>query len=236
MSGERILVIEDSASVARGLEYGLGKEDFTVRCARDGAGGLELFRTWNPRLLILDIRLPDMSGFDVCRAIRGEGRREPILMLTARDEEMDKVLGLELGADDYVVKPYQLRELVSRVRALLRRAYGELAASAGSERISFGDLVIDPDLMAVERGGRRVNLTPTEFRLLRYLAERPERLLSRAQIIEAVWGYTADIGYDRTVDVHVRRLREKIEDDPGSPRWIQTVRGFGYRFASVTKT
>ena len=236
MSGERILVIEDSASVARGLEYGLGKEDFAVRCARDGAGGLELFRTWNPRLLILDIRLPDMSGFDVCRAVRGEGRREPILMLTARDEEMDKVLGLELGADDYVVKPYQLRELVSRVRALLRRAYGELAASAGSERISFGDLVIDPDLMAVERGGRRVNLTPTEFRLLRYLAERPERLLSRAQIIEAVWGYTADIGYDRTVDVHVRRLREKIEDDPGSPRWIQTVRGFGYRFASVTKT
>ena len=236
MSGERILVIEDSASVARGLEYGLGKEDFAVRCARDGAGGLELFRAWNPRLLILDIRLPDMSGFDVCRAIRGEGRREPILMLTARDEEMDKVLGLELGADDYVVKPYQLRELVSRVRALLRRAYGELAASAGNERISFGDLVIDPDLMAVERGGRRVNLTPTEFRLLRYLAERPERLLSRAQIIEAVWGYTADIGYDRTVDVHVRRLREKIEDDPGSPRWIQTVRGFGYRFASVTKT
>ena len=235
MSGERILVIEDSASVARGLEYGLGKEDFAVRCARDGAGGLELFRTWNPRLLILDIRLPDMSGFDVCRAVRGEGRREPILMLTARDEEMDKVLGLELGADDYVVKPYQLRELVSRVRALLRRAYGELAASAGSERISFGDLVIDPDLMAVERGGRRVNLTPTEFRLLRYLAERPERLLSRAQIIEAVWGYTADIGYDRTVDVHVRRLREKIEDDPGSPHWIQTVRGFGYRFASVTK-
>ena len=177
-----------------------------------------------------------MSGFDVCRTVRGEGRREPILMLTARDEEMDKVLGLELGADDYVVKPYQLRELVSRVRALLRRAYGELAASAGSERISFGDLAIDPDLMAVERAGRRVNLTPTEFRLLRYLAERPERLLSRAQIIEAVWGYTADIGYDRTVDVHVRRLREKIEDDPGSPRWIQTVRGFGYRFASVTKT
>jgi len=235
VSGERILVIEDSASVARGLEYGLSKEDFTVRCAGDGAGGLELFRTWNPRLLILDIRLPDMSGFDVCRTIRGEGRREPILMLTARDEEMDKVLGLELGADDYVVKPYQLRELVSRVRALLRRAYGELAASAGSERISFGDLVIDPDLMVVERAGRRVNLTPTEFRLLRYLAERPERLLSRAQIIEAVWGYTADIGYDRTVDVHVRRLREKIEDDPGSPRWIQTVRGFGYRFASVTK-
>ncbi len=236
MSGERILVIEDSASVARGLEYGLGKEDFAVRCARDGAGGLELFRTWNPRLLILDIRLPDMSGFDVCRTIRGEGRREPILMLTARDEEMDKVLGLELGADDYVVKPYQLRELVSRVRALLRRAYGELAASAGSERISFGDLVIDPDRMAVERDGRPVNLTPTEFRLLRYLAERPERLLSRAQIIEAVWGYTADIGYDRTVDVHVRRLREKIEDDPAAPRWIQTVRGFGYRFASVTKT
>ena len=236
MSGERILVIEDSASVARGLEYGLGKEDFTVRCARDGTSGLELFRTWSPRMLILDIRLPDMSGFDVCRAIRGEGRREPILMLTARDEEMDKVLGLELGADDYVVKPYQLRELVSRVRALLRRAYGELAASSGRERISFGDLVIDPDRMAVERNGRRVNLTPTEFRLLRYLAERPERLLSRGQIIEAVWGYTADIGYDRTVDVHVRRLREKIEDDPAAPRWIQTVRGFGYRFASVTKT
>lgn len=235
MSGDRILVIEDSASVARGLEYGLSKEDFTVRCAGDGASGLTLFRSWNPRLLILDIRLPDMSGFDVCRAIRSEGRREPILMLTARDEEMDKVLGLELGADDYVVKPYQLRELVSRVRALLRRAYGDLAAAAGAERISFGDLVIDPDLMAVERDGRRINLTPTEFRLLRYLAERPERLLSRSQIIEAVWGYAADVGYDRTVDVHVRRLREKIEDDPAKPRWIQTVRGFGYRFARVTK-
>jgi DNA-binding response OmpR family regulator len=157
-------------------------------------------------------------------------------MLTARDEEMDKVLGLELGADDFVVKPYQLRELTSRVRALLRRAYGEFATSDATQHIVFGDLMIKVDSMTVERQGHRVNLTPTEFRLLRYLAERPDQLLSREQIIEAVWGYNSDVGYDRTVDVHVSRLREKIEDNQASSRWIQTVRGFGYRFTSVAKT
>ena len=236
MSSERILLIEDSLSVARGLQYGLRKEGFTVNVASDGTSGLELFRTWRPLLLILDLRLPDMSGFDVCRTIRSEGRREPILMLTARDEEMDKVLGLELGADDFVVKPYQLRELTSRVRALLRRAYGEFATSDATQHIVFGDLMIKVDSMTVERQGHRVNLTPTEFRLLRYLAERPDQLLSREQIIEAVWGYNSDVGYDRTVDVHVSRLREKIEDNQASSRWIQTVRGFGYRFTSVAKT
>ena len=236
MSSERILLIEDSLSVARGLQYGLRKEGFTVNVASDGTSGLELFRTWRPLLLILDLRLPDMSGFDVCRTIRSEGRREPILMLTARDEEMDKVLGLELGADDFVVKPYQLRELTSRVRALLRRTYGEFATSDATQHIVFGDLMIKVDSMTVERQGHRVNLTPTEFRLLRYLAERPDQLLSREQIIEAVWGYNSDVGYDRTVDVHVSRLREKIEDNQASSRWIQTVRGFGYRFTSVAKT
>ncbi len=236
MSGERILIVEDSVAVRRGLEYGLRKENFEVRCAPNGTSALQEFHAWNPKLLILDVRLPDMSGFDVCRKIRDEGFSEPILILTARDEEVDKVLGLELGADDYVVKPYHLRELISRVRSLLRRAYGELSAIRGPDRLVFGDIVVDCDLMIVERNGERIYLTPTEFRLLRHLTDHPGRILSRGQIIEAVWGFTADISYDRTVDVHVRRLREKIEKNPGSPDWIQTVRGFGYRFDSVKKS
>ena len=138
MAGERILIVEDESSVARGLEYGLTAEGFTVLWANTGQKALAAARTDNPQLIVLDIRLPDISGFDVCRQLRSEGKRQPILMLTARDEELDKVLGLELGADDYLVKPYSLRELVSRIRALLRRAYGELATPALNERVSFG--------------------------------------------------------------------------------------------------
>lgn len=230
MSAERILIVEDEPAVARGLEYGLSREGFEVAWAETGQRALELTREQDPHLILLDIRLPDISGFDVCRQLRAEGRRQPILMLTARDEELDKVLGLELGADDYVVKPYSLRELISRVRALLRRAYGELATTAQGSRVRFGDLELDLERLQVMQGGQPVDLTPTEFRLLRYLVAHPDRPCSREALIEAVWGYESGIGSDRTVDVHIRHLREKLEADPANPRWLVTVRGVGYKF------
>jgi len=230
MSAERILIVEDEHAVARGLEYGLAKEGFTVSIADTGQKALDMARTQKPHLILLDIRLPDISGFDVCRKLRGEGMRQPILMLTARDESIDKVLGLELGADDYVVKPYDLRELISRIRALLRRAYGELAEARQGERIHFGDLELDLDQLQVLRSGEPLLMTPTEFRLLRYLVVHPNRAISREALLDAVWGYPSDIGSDRTVDVHIRHLREKIEPDPTNPRWIVTVRGAGYKF------
>jgi len=201
-----------------------------VLWADTGQQGLALARSQNPHLILLDIRLPDVSGFDVCRQLRAAGKRMPILMLTARDEEVDKVLGLELGADDYVVKPYSLRELISRIRALLRRAYGDLAAVSEGERLTFGEVEVDLERLQVYRQGRLVNLTPTEFRLLRYLVSHPDRPFSRDALIETVWGYDSEVGNERTVDAHMRHLREKLEDDPSNPRWLVTVRGIGYKF------
>jgi DNA-binding response OmpR family regulator len=230
VAGETILIVEDERPLARSLEYGLKSEGFGVVWAETGRQALELARSQNPQLIVLDIRLPDMSGFDVCRQLRAEGKRQPILMLTARDEELDKVLGLELGADDYVVKPYSLRELISRIRALLRRAYGELAAAASGGRLTFGQVEIDLERLQVTRQGQLIELTPTEFRLLRYLVSNPNRPFSRDALIEAVWGYDSDIGNDRTIDVHMRHLREKLEDDPANPHWLVTVRGVGYKF------
>lgn len=230
MAGERILIVEDERAVARGLEYGLTHEGFTVLWAATGQQALELARSQSPHLILLDIRLPDLSGFDVCRQLRAEGKRQPILMLTARDEEADKVLGLELGADDYVVKPYSLRELISRIRALLRRAYGELAAVAPGGRLTFGEIELDLEKLQVYRRGQPIYLTPIEFRLLRYLVSNPDRPFSREELIETIWGYDSDIGSDRTIDVHIRHLREKLEDDPANPRWLVTVRGVGYKF------
>jgi DNA-binding response OmpR family regulator len=230
VAGERILIVEDERAVARGLEYGLTSEGFTVLWADTGRRALELARSQNPHLILLDIRLPDVSGFDVCRQLRAEGKRMPILMLTARDEEVDKVLGLELGADDYVVKPYSLRELISRIRALLRRAYGDLADVSKEERLTFGEIEVDLERLQVHRQGRLVNLTPTEFRLLRYLVANPDRPFSRDALIEAVWGYESSVGNERTVDAHMRHLRQKLEDDPSNPRWFVTVRGMGYKF------
>jgi DNA-binding response OmpR family regulator len=230
MAGETILIVEDERPLARSLEYALRSEGFAVFWAETGQRALELTHSREIDLLLLDIRLPDISGFDVCRHLRAEGHRQPILMLTARDEELDKVLGLELGADDYVVKPYSLRELISRIRALLRRAYGELATTASGAHLVFGPVEIDLERLQVTRQGRPVDLTPIEFRLLRYLVSNPDRPFSRDALIEAVWGYDSDIGNDRTIDVHMRHLREKLEDDPANPRWFITVRGVGYKF------
>jgi two-component system response regulator VicR len=229
MAGERILIVEDERAVARGLEYSLNSEGFTVLWADTGGRALELARSQDPDLVLLDIRLPDISGFDVCRQLRAEGKRMPILILTARDEEVDKVLGLELGADDYVVKPFSLRELTSRVRALLRRAYGDLATPLPRERLTYDQVDLDLERLQVHREGELVELTPTEFRLLRYLVAHPGRPFSRSSLIEAIWGYDSEVGSERTVDVHIRHLREKLEPDPAHPRHLVTVRGTGYK-------
>jgi DNA-binding response OmpR family regulator len=193
-----------------------------------GGEGVHYARDHEPHLVILDVRLPDGSGFDFCRQMRQLGLRQPILMLTVQRDEMDKVLGLEMGADDYVTKPYALRELLSRVRALLRRAYGELSA-ADANRLYVGDLIIDRSRGQVWRGSQVLNLTPTEFRLLVFFAQHPGQALTRTQLLDAVWGYDADVDSERTVNVHVRRLREKIELDPSRPTLILTVPGIGYR-------
>jgi two-component system response regulator VicR len=230
MTRERILIIEDEKAVARGMEYGLKAEGFTVLLAETGNQGIEVAQEQTPHLILLDIRLPDISGFDVCRELRRMGLRQPILMVTARDEELDRVLGLELGADDYIVKPFSLRELIARIRAALRRAYGELAGSPETSRICFGEIEVDLESMQARRAGQPIVLTPTEFRLLRMLATAPGQVFSREQMIELIWGYKSDVGSDRTVDVHMRHLREKIEEDPANPRWLITSRGFGYKF------
>lgn len=230
MSRDRVLIVEDERAVARGLEYALRAEGFEVFWARTGAEALELTRSEQPDLITLDLRLPDLSGYDVCRALRSNNHRQPILMLTAKDEEFDKVLGLELGADDYMVKPYGLRELVSRIRALLRRAYGELSAPSEEQVRRFGDLEIDLTRLEVRLDGDAIELTPTEFRLLRYLSARPNVPVSRSGLVEAVWGYESDVNSDRTVDVHIRHLRQKVERDAANPTRLVTVRGFGYKF------
>ena len=223
-------MVEDEPAVAMGLEYGLKSEGFSVLRAGTGKQALALAESGDPHLILLDIRLPDISGFDVCKLMRTRGMRQPILILTARDEELDRVMGLELGADDYVVKPYRLRELIARIRALLRRAYGELAVPVSGGKLRFGDVEIDLEKLQVFRNGKIVDLTPTEFRLLRYLVSNPEHPFSRADLIETIWGYDSDIGSDRTVDVHMRHVREKLEPDAANPRWLVTVRGIGYKF------
>lgn len=223
-----ILVIEDDPAVAQSLQSGLEREGYAVAWENTGSAGLAYARDQSPHLILLDIRLPDLSGFDVCRQIRQMGLRQPILMLTARRDEIDKVLGLEIGADDYVTKPFSLRELLSRIHAQLRRAYGDLS-SPSADLLYVRDLVIDRRRGIVKRGNQAINLTPIEFRLLVYLARHPGQALSRAQIVDAVWGYDADIESERTVNVHIRHLREKLELDPSRPSLILTVPGIGYR-------
>jgi DNA-binding response OmpR family regulator len=228
-----ILLVEDDPAVANSLQDGLERDGYRVTWKDTGEAGVAFARDHNPHLVILDVRLPDGSGFDVCRQMRQLKLRQPILMLTVQCGEVDKVLGLEMGADDYVTKPFSLRELLSRIRALLRRAYGELAAAHG-DVLFAADLVIDRSRGQIWRGDRQLNLTPTEFRLLTFLAQYPGQALSRQQILDAVWGYTAEVESDRTVNVHIRRLREKIEPDPSSPSLILTVPGIGYRFTDGT--
>ncbi len=223
-----LLLIEDDPAVAQSLRAGLEREGYAVTWKSSGAEGMAYARERQPHLILLDIRLPDISGLDVCRTLRQQGLRLPILMLTARREEVDKVLGLEMGADDYVTKPFGLRELLARIRAQLRRAYGDLSA-AGGDVLYVADLRIDRGRGLVQRSHETLVLTPTEFRLLVYLAQNRGQALTRAQLLDAVWGYAADVDSERTVNVHIRRLREKVELDPSRPQIILTVPGLGYR-------
>jgi len=226
-----ILIVEDEFAVARGVQYALQQEGYQVTVARSGEEGLEFATQQAPDLVLLDVRLPGMDGFEMLRRLRATGSKAPVLMLTARDEEVDKVIGLELGADDYLTKPFGLRELMSRIKALLRRAYGDLADAAGGRLIRHGDLVIDLERRRVQRGQQRISLTATEFEILRYLASKPGRVFSRRELLELVRDYEALDQDEKTINVHVSHLREKLEDDPVDPVFILTIRGAGYAFA-----
>ncbi|MDQ3553455.1 MAG: response regulator transcription factor [Chloroflexota bacterium] len=226
-----ILIVEDEYAVARGVQYALQQEGYQVSVARSGEEGLEFATQQAPDLVLLDVRLPGIDGFEMLRRLRATGSKAPVLMLTARDEEVDKVIGLELGADDYLTKPFGLRELMSRIKALLRRAYGDLADAAGGRLIRHRDLVIDLERRRVQRGQQRISLTATEFEILRYLASKPGRVFSRRELLELVRDYDALDQDEKTINVHVSHLREKLEDDPADPAFILTIRGAGYAFA-----
>jgi len=226
-----ILIVEDEHAVARGIQYALQQEGYEVAVARSGEEGLEIATHQAPDLVVLDVRLPGMDGFEVLRRLRAAGAKMPVLVLTARDDEVDKVIGLELGADDYLTKPFGLRELMSRIRALLRRSYGDLADAVGGRVIRHADLIIDLERRRVQRGDRRISLTPTEFEILRHLASRPGRVYTRSELLELLRDYDALDQDEKTINVHVSHLREKIEDDPAMPVFVLTVRGVGYAFA-----
>jgi DNA-binding response OmpR family regulator len=223
-----ILLVDDEESIQKLLAYPLEREGYRVLQARDGEEALERFASERVDLVVLDIMLPKLDGLEVCKRLRAESE-VPIIMLTARDDELDKVLGLELGADDYITKPFSIREFRSRVRALLRRASVSRQVDEDGELISAEGLTIDLARRLVEVEGKRVQLTYVEFELLRILASNPGRVYSRRMLLEALWG-GADYREPRTIDVHVRHLREKLERDPADPEYILTVRGVGYRF------
>jgi two-component system, OmpR family, alkaline phosphatase synthesis response regulator PhoP len=226
-----ILIVDDEYAVARGIQYALEQEGYQVTVAGSGEEALAVAAELAPDLVVLDVRMPGIDGFETLRRLRGDGSKAPVLMLTARDEEMDKVIGLEMGADDYLTKPFGLRELLSRIKALLRRAYGDLADATGGRLIRHRDLVIDLDRRRVQRGDKRISLTATEFEILRHLASRPGRVFTRRELLELVRDYEALDQDEKTINVHVSHLREKLEDDPVDPTFILTVRGAGYAFA-----
>jgi DNA-binding response OmpR family regulator len=223
-----ILLVDDEESVQKLLAYPLEREGFRVLQARDGEEALACFAAEEVDLVVLDIMLPKLDGLEVCKRLRAESA-VPIIMLTARDDELDKVLGLELGADDYITKPFSIREFSSRVRALLRRAAAARPTDEDGDVIAIEGLTIDLSRRAVEVRDTRVQLTYVEFELLRIFASHPGRVYSRRLLLEALWG-GADYREPRTIDVHVRHLREKLEADPSEPEYILTVRGVGYRF------
>ena len=230
MATTKILVVEDEVNLLEAVKYNLEREGFTVLTAADGQQGWDLARAAEPDLVILDIMLPKLDGLELCRMLRKRSD-VPVLMLTAKTQEVDRVVGLEVGADDYVSKPFSMRELMARVRALLRRARTTQKRTDGAEReiMVSGDLEVDTASHIVRLTGQPLELKPREFQLLALLLSSKGRVLTRDQILERLWGHDY-IGDSRTVDVHIRWLREKIETDPATPKRIATVRGVGYRF------
>ncbi len=226
-----VLIVDDERPIVDILKYNLEKDGYTTIEAYDGAQALELAISQNPDIILLDVMLPKMDGFEVCRKVREKRPSVPILMLTAREEEVDKVLGLELGADDYITKPFSVRELMARVKANLRRSNAEQpeVSNEVSSSINAGRIVINLDRYEVSRDNKVVDLTLREFELLKFLATQPDKVFTREMLLEKVWGYEY-YGDVRTVDVTIRRLREKIEDDPSMPNFIVTKRGVGYCF------
>lgn len=223
---EKILIVDDEKPIVDSIKYTLYREGYDVVVSYDGEDALEKFKKESPDLIILDIMLPKLSGLEVCRIIRRTSN-VPIIMLTAKGEDMDRVIGLELGADDYVPKPFSMRELVARIKAVLRRAKIPVASTKTKEKLEFDDVVIDVVGRIVTKRGEQIDLSPKEFDLLVTLAENEGRVMSREYLLSHVWGEDF-YGDDRTVDVHIRWLREKLEDDPSNPKYIQTVRGIGY--------
>lgn len=228
MSGESILVVEDEANIVRILTMYLERENYRVIVARDGEQGLEQFQLEQPDLVILDLLLPKVDGLEVCRRIRRQSF-VPILMLTAKKDETDKIVGLEIGADDYMTKPFSPREMVTRVRAILRRTQHATSPPIAEGVLNFGDLRIDVPKRSVIAEGRHIALTAKEFDLLRVLASSPGKVFSRDVLLNQVWGYDY-YGDARTVDVHIGTLRKKLESQPSTPRWVKTVWGIGYKF------
>ncbi len=228
-----MLLVEDDRNLQEAIRYNLVAEGYEVLVAGDGEKALSIARAEHPDLLVLDLMLPGIGGIEVCSTLRHEGSAAAVIMLTARDSEADRVAGLETGADDYVVKPFSMRELLARVTAQLRRAemLGRAASPAESDVVSVGGLEIDRATRKVTLDGNEVDLRPREFDLLAFLAARPGRVYSRDQLLQEVWGFDYS-GDTRTVDVHVRWLRLKIEEDPSSPVRLQTIRGVGYRVSA----
>jgi len=229
VSGD-ILVVDDEASVVEVVTLYLQREGFQVRVARDGRQALAAIRAQLPALIVLDLMLPAVDGLEIMRRLRDDLASDvPVIMLTARRQETDRIYGLELGADDYVTKPFSPAELVSRVKAVLRRAGGSLTAARGERPLRFDDLTIDPKSRLVTVRGQTVELTATEFNLLWFMAGHPRQVFKRDQLLENVWGFSEYVD-PSTVTVHIRRLREKIEADPSDPTWLLTVWGVGYKF------
>ena len=228
---KKILIVEDERAIVEILKFNLAREGYETLEALDGEAGLQLGLTGDPDLILLDVMLPKMNGFDICAKLRDAGSTVPIIMLTAREEETDKVFGLEAGADDYMTKPFSMRELLARVRANIRRRSLDLnARKSGGKLIEAKGLTIDPATFSVMRNGQAVDLTQKEYDLLLYLIQERGVVFSREDLMQKVWNYDY-YGDMRTVDVTVRRLREKIEDDPGKPTRILTRRGAGYYFS-----
>ena len=229
MSGETILIVDDEPTIVEVVGLYLQREGYRVVTAADGAAALNLVEQQRPDLVVLDLMLPGLGGLEVTKRLRAGGAL-PIIMLTARGEEADRVVGLELGADDYVTKPFSARELVARVKAVLRRSYPEAAPAeqATSSALAVGGLRLDPSARTVTLDGQPINLTVREFDLLQFLMRHPDQVFTREQLLDNVWGYTfaSDMG---TVTVHIRRLREKIERDPANPVFLQTIWGVGYK-------